>query len=98
MKATIKKAITGILAAAMCAVPMTSAMSASAAERIVNLDKSLQLELKKADLTKIVVTGMIGTDKASDVAVTTNAKVTAPKYVKDSAKVFSLLFGKSSTD
>ena len=53
MKATIKKAITGILAAAMCAVPMASAMSASAAERIVNLDKSLQLELKKADLTKI---------------------------------------------
>lgn len=30
MKATFKKAITGILAAAMCAVPMVSAMSASA--------------------------------------------------------------------
>lgn len=42
MKATIKKAITGILAAAMCAVPMTSAMSASAG----NLD-GIKLEARE---------------------------------------------------
>ncbi|MCR4796708.1 MULTISPECIES: hypothetical protein [Ruminococcus] len=53
MKTTFKRIITAIAAAAMCAVPMAGSFSASAADRILNIDKATRLELSKADLTKI---------------------------------------------
>jgi hypothetical protein len=53
MKNTIKRIFVALAAAAMCAVPMAGSFSASAADRILSIDKATKLELNKADLTKI---------------------------------------------
>lgn len=53
MKTNFKKVFTAIAAAVMCAVPMTGAMSASAADRYIIPEKSIKLDLGKADLTRL---------------------------------------------
>ena len=54
MKKTIKKAITGIIAAAMCAVPMASAMPASASDTISATRVETQLMAKKATVKNVI--------------------------------------------
>ena len=53
MKINFKKVFTAIAAAVMCAVPMTGAMSANAADRYIIPEKSIKLDLGKADLTRL---------------------------------------------
>ncbi|WP_028517225.1 hypothetical protein [Ruminococcus flavefaciens] len=54
MKATIKKAIAGILATAMCAIPMASAMPASAADTISATRVETRLMTRKVSEKNII--------------------------------------------
>ena len=58
MKTNLKKVFAAVAATVMCALPMANSLSASAADRYVNIDRITRYDIDRIDLTRIDTTAI----------------------------------------